>query len=392
MTANQTPKASAGNRIKDKYDSVVLVLQGGGALGAYQAGCYQALYEADIHINWVAGISIGAINAALIAGNDRDNRVKALRTFWERVTTPNVGLMDPNLFSPWIGAGLQGRGLINQMASMQAMTQGQPGFFTPRIPPPQFQPSGSPEARSFYDTSPLRETLAELTDFDRINRKAVRLSVGAVNVRTGNFVFFDNAARDMAPEHIMASGALPPGFPPVKIDGESYWDGGLVSNTPLNYIIETEPSLSALVFQVDVWSARGEFPADLAAVIERQKDITFSSRTRMNTDVFSYVQKLRQQIRALLDKLPQSEREMAEAKALEHLASHGSMNIIHLIYRKKSHETHSKDYNFSRASMEEHWSAGYNDTVRTLRHPAWLEPPSGDRGVVTHDIHRHGQD
>jgi len=383
---------TAGERIQGKYDAVALVLQGGGALGAYQAGCFEALHEAGITIDWLAGISIGAINAALIAGNTFENRVPRLREFWERVTTPNVGLMDPDLFQPYMGTGMVMRGLINQMASLQAAVQGQPGFFTPRMPSALLAPPGSREARSFYDTEPLRATLAELVDFNLLNSRTSRLSVGAVNVRTGNFVFFDNADRVIGPEHIMASGALPPGFPPVKIDGESYWDGGLVSNTPLNYIIETEPSLLSLIFQVDVWSAVGEFPNDIAEVAERQKDITFSSRTRLNTDVFAYIQQLRNQVRRLLEKLPKDQREMPEALALAKLANHASMNIIHLIYRRKSHETHSKDYNFSRASMEEHWKAGYNDTVRTLRHGDWLDPPPPEKGVVTHDVHRHGRD
>ncbi len=392
MARPDKSRGTAGERIQGKYDAVAMVLQGGGALGAYQAGCFQALHEADVRIDWLAGISIGAINAALIAGNTFENRVARLRAFWERVTTPNVGLMDPNLFQPFLGTGMAMRGMINQAASIQAAVQGQPGFFTPRMPSALFQPPGSKEARSFYDTGPLRETLLELVDFDLLNSRASRLSVGAVNVRTGNFVFFDNAERDIGPEHIMASGALPPGFPPVKIDGESYWDGGLVSNTPLNYIIETEPTLMSLIFQVDVWSATGEFPNDIAEVIERQKDITFSSRTRLNTDVFAYIQQLRNQVRRLLEKLPKEQRDMTEAQVLAHMTNHASMNIIHLIYRKKSHETHSKDYNFSRASMEEHWAAGYNDTVRTLRHQDWLDPPPPERGVVTHDIHRHGRD
>jgi NTE family protein len=384
--------STASERIDGKYDSVALVLQGGGALGAYQAGCFEGLHEHGIKIDWLAGISIGAINAAIIAGNPYERRVQRLRDFWERVTTPNVGLTDPDFFQPFIGTGLVQRQWINQMTSLQAILGGQPGFFTPRFPPPFLQPAGSKESRSFYDTEPLRTTLLDLVDFDLINSRASRLSVGAVNVRTGNFAFFDNADRALGPEHIMASGALPPGFPMIKIDGESYWDGGLVSNTPLNYIIETEPKLASLVFQVDVWSARGDYPLDLGGVIERQKDITYSSRTRMNTDVFAYIQRMRESVHLLLEKLPPEIRKSAEAQTLEQLASHASMNIIHLIYRKKSHETHTKDFNFSRASMEEHWAAGYNDTIRTLRHPEWLDPPKRGSGVTTHDIHRHGRD
>jgi len=384
--------AQMGERIAGKYDTIALVLQGGGALGAYQAGVYEALHGAGIAPDWVAGISIGAINAALIAGNPEDKRVERLRQFWERVTTPTLGLFDGKPLAPFLGTGLTMRNWLNQVSAAEAVLKGTPGFFDPRWPPAPLQPSGSKEALSYYDTAPLRETLTELVDFDRINARLTRLSVGAVNIRTGNFAYFDNANLKITAEHIMASGALPPGFTPIKIDGESYWDGGLVSNTPLNYIVEAEPRLLSLVFQVDLWSALGSYPMDLGDVAERQKDIAYSSRTRLNTDVFAYVQMMRCQIRGLLQKLPETLRDTPEAKALHDMAERASMNIIHLIYRKKSHETYSKDYNFSRASMSEHWTAGYHDTVRTLRHPDWLDPPTPEMGVRTHDIHRHGRD
>ena len=384
--------ANAGERIAGKYDTVALVLQGGGALGAYQAGVYEALHEAGIAPDWIAGISIGAINAALIAGNRPEDRVPRLRQFWEMVTKPSLPILDANPFESLIGDGLAARHLLNHFSASEAVFKGVPGFFAPHFLPAPFQPNGAKAALAHYDTAPLRETLLDLVDFDRINARTARFSVGAVNVRTGNFTYFDNATRKIGPEHVMASGALPPGFPPIEIDGESYWDGGLVSNTPLNYVIETEPRLLSLVFQVDLWSAAGAYPSDLGGVAERQKDISYSSRTRMSTDTFAFVQETRRQIRELLKKLPDELRAAPEAISLQAIAERASMNIVHLIYRKKRHETYSKDFNFSRTAMKEHWTAGYQDTVRTLRHQDWLDPPTPEVGILTHDVHQQGRD
>ena len=210
----------------------VLVLQGGGALGSYQAGAYDALCTHEFDPTWVAGISIGAINAAIIAGNPKEQRVARLKEFWELVSSPV-------LWRP-IVKGDQTRSAFNEASAAWIAAFGVPGFFTPRVPPAPLWPRGTPQAISYYDTAPLRETLTRLVDFDLVNEKHVRLSVGAVNVRTGNFAYFDNANEKIGPEHIMASGALPPGFPPVEIDGEHYWDGGLVSNTPLDYVLDQE--------------------------------------------------------------------------------------------------------------------------------------------------------
>lgn len=248
----------------------ILVLQGGGALGAYQAGAYEALAAAGQEPDWVAGISIGAVNAALIAGNKPENRVKQLRSFWEKVSSGLQG----SSFLP----GNQGRSLFNETSSWLATLFGIPGFFTPRFPPPIFAMPATDAALSFYNTAPLHATLTELIDFDRLNNDGMRVSVGAVNIESGNFRFFDTIKDKLSADHIMASGALPPGFPPVVIDGQSWWDGGLVSNTPLQYVIdEARGEKNLCIFQVDLFSARGAIPKTILEAAEREKEIRFSA-------------------------------------------------------------------------------------------------------------------
>src|SRR5215471_9480226 len=258
------------------FERIALVLQGGGALGAYQAGVYQALAEANLHPDWVAGISIGAINSALIAGNPAEKRVERLREFWEAITTPPFGV--PDFYEP---KGELARTLVYHASSLGALMGGAPDFFKPRVLPPFLYPDGTLEATSYYDVAPLRASLGRLVDFDLINAGAIRFSVGAVNIRSGNFVYFDNATHHIRPEHVIASGSLPPGFPPTEIEGECYWDGGLVSNTPLQWVLDSMPRQDTLAFQVDLWSARGELPRNLMESETRQKEIRYSSSTRL---------------------------------------------------------------------------------------------------------------
>jgi NTE family protein len=370
-----------------------LLLQGGGALGAYQAGVYQGLSEARLHPDWVAGISIGAINSALIAGNAAEARVQKLRQFWELITmsAPWDGLA---LLAPmrWLVQGEPARELLNQMNAAVALTWGVPSFFAPRMPTPWMRAPGSLEATSYYDTTLLRATLERLIDFDRINTGGMRLSIGAVNVRTGNFVYFDNTTHTIGPEHVMASAALPPGFPAIEIEGEFYWDGGLVSNTPLQWVLESEPRQDTLAFQVDLWSARGTFPRNMAEVMTRQKEIQYSSRTRINSDRFKYTQKLRNAMSSLLQKLSEELKDTPEFGVLNPIAMHKVCNLVQLIYRAKHYEGDSKDYEFSRLSMEEHWRAGYHDTVRTLRHPEVLERPDNIEDTLTFDLAQDGRE
>jgi NTE family protein len=371
------------------FERIALILQGGGALGAYQAGVYQALAEANLHPDWVAGISIGAINSALIAGNPPQKRVERLRAFWETVSASPLGV-------PFLAA-LEGKdefthSLINQASSLSALIAGVPGFFQPRVPPPFLYPNGAPEALSYYDVAPLRATLEALVDFDRINADAMRFSVGAVNVRTGNFVYFDNTTHQIYPEHVIASGSLPPGFPPTEIEGECYWDGGLVSNTPLDWVLESRPGRDTLAFQIDLWSARGQYPRNLLEADTRQKEIRYSSRTRFATNQFKKKQILRRVAAKLLAKLPKELQQTPEAEMLALEADEKVYNLIQLIYRTKLYEGNSKDYEFSRRTMEEHWRSGYNDAVRTLRHPEVLQRPQGLDGVFTFDLAVDGRE
>jgi NTE family protein len=396
MSDDETARAPGKSHTligRPPFECIALLLQGGGALGAYQAGVYEALSEAHLEPDWIAGISVGAINAALIAGNPPGSRVEKLREFWQRVTCG--GPWDTGALIAMAPAAVRGdfaRSLVNQLSAGAALVGGVPGFFAPRFPVAWLQPPGSPEATSYYDTAPLTSTLERLVDFDRINAGHMRFSVGAVNVSTGNFVYFDSTTHTIGPEHVTASGALPPGFPPVEIEGEFYWDGGLVSNTPLQWVLESEPRRDTLAFQVDLWSARGTVPRTVAEVMTRQKEIQYSSRTRSNSDRFRYTQKLRNAVSRLLQKLPEDLRDSPEVALLQRHASRKVYNLVQLVYRAKQYEGDSKDYEFSRLSMEDHWQAGYYDTVRTLRHPEVLARPENLEGVMTFDLSQNGRE
>jgi NTE family protein len=361
----------------------VLVLQGGGALGSYQAGAHEALCGFGFEPEWVAGISIGAINAAIIAGNEGRPRVERLKEFWEMVSAP----------VPWtpVGNSDHSRELFNSTSAALIATFGVPGFFTPRIPPAPLWPPGHPEAQSYYDTTPLKKTLERLVDFDRINDCKTRLSVGAVGVTSGNFRYFDNhefrkLGKRIGPEHIMASGALPPGFPAIEIDGEHYWDGGIASNTPLDYVLDAEVERDMLIFQVDLFSARGDLPTSLLEAAEREKDIRYSSRTRMNTDKNKQVHNARQAVRDLISKLPDYLKSDPSVEYLAKVSRESTVTVVHLIYRSKNYESSSKDYDFSHVAMVEHWEAGVRDVHLSMRHKDWLERPQSGETMVTYDL------
>ncbi len=370
------------------FQRIALLLQGGGALGSYQGGVYQALDEAGLHPDWVAGISIGAINSALIMGNAPDRRVERLRAFWETVTQPPMGV--PHFRNLELNNDLQ-RQFVNQWRSLGTLLWGAPGFFQPRFPPPTFTPAGTPGNLAYYDVSPLRSLLERLVDFDRINAGKERFSVGAVNVKTGNLIYFDNATHRIGPQHVMASGALPPGFPAIEIDGEFFWDGGVVSNTPLQWVLDATPRADTLAFQVDLWNARGDLPRDMIEIDTRLKDIRYSSRTRAGTDQFRRVQALRRAAVKLLAEMHPDLRKTPEAELLAQEADSTVCNVIHLIYRARRYEGASKDYEFSRRTMEEHWASGYADMKHTLAHPEVLERPSSPDGVFTFDLAVQGR-
>jgi NTE family protein len=379
-------KSGSASPGRPPFACVALLLQGGGALGAYQAGVYDALAGADIHPDWIAGISIGAVNAAIIAGNPPQVRSKRLREFWESVTT-QPWYADPDWVAPEVAQDEANRRLLHEASAAHAAIAGVPGFFRPRIPNPWLQRSGRREATSLYETRHLRASLERLIDFDRINAGGCRLSVGAVNVESGNFAYFDTTTHRIGVEHVMASSALPPAFPPIQIDGAFYWDGGLVSNTPLQWVLEYGPRCDTLAFQVDLWSARGHVPNNMVDVLVREKEIQYSSRTRANTDRFANMQRLRNTVAKAVARLPPGLRACPEMRPLMAIADRTVFNIVHLIYRPKRYEGHAKDFEFSRLSMEEHWCAGYEDAARALRNPAIFQVPDGE-GVFTFDISR----
>ncbi|HYL48932.1 MAG TPA: patatin-like phospholipase family protein [Stellaceae bacterium] len=377
-------QARSRARRRPPFECIALTLQGGGALGAYQAGVYQALDEAGIRPNWVAGISIGAINAAIIAGNAPERRVARLREFWEMVSAnPLWGAAAD--YAAGLTAELNTRRAVNQASALTAVVAGAPGFFTPRPLSPALATPGSPGATSWYDTAPLKRTLERLVDFDRLKTGDTRLSVGAVNIRTGNFIYFDTTTHTLGPAHVMASGALPPGFPAVEIDGEYYWDGGVVSNTPLQWVLQFGPRRDTLTFQVDLWNARGALPRSVVDVETRRKEILYSSRTRDNVDHFVEMQRLRHAVAKVCAALPAEACDIPEADTLRAFADHKVYSIVHLIYRPRGYEGFAKDFAFSRLSMEEHWRAGYADTVHTLEHPEALARPANGDGVRTLD-------
>jgi NTE family protein len=375
-TKNSKPGAS--------YDRIALMLQGGGALGAYQVGVYKALAEANCMPDWVCGVSIGAINGAIIAGNKPEQRVAKLEEFWSLVTRRANWPQPPS--------GDVARAWVSAASTWMTITMGQPGFFKPRINFPWNSNTDAGHATSLYDTSQLRNTLLGVVDFDLLNSGTTRLSVGAVNVETGNNIFFDTQNERLTPEHIMASGALPPALPMVKIGKEHYWDGGIVSNTPLQYLLDQEEDMSALVFQVDLFNAKGTLPTNLQQVAARQKDITYSSRTRHATTAFKRVLSLRKQLADALQRVPASRLRPGEAELMHDYADAGVINLVQLIYQSKPYESDTKDYDFSGELMQAHSQAGYADTLATFAHPDWLAKPSAHDGVVDHDVHRKPKD
>ncbi|KAA2213130.1 patatin-like phospholipase family protein [Teichococcus oryzae] len=359
---------------------VALVLQGGGALGAYQGGVHEALVEAGMELDWIAGVSIGAINGALIAGNPPGRRAEALRLFWERITRDRIHdlLPDGDLTRQW----------RHELSALMTMAQGQPGFFAPNVPNPWFSLPGARTATAFYNNAPLRETLRELVDFDRLNDGSIRFSVGAVNVATGNFAFFDSARTRITLDHVVASGALPPALPMVRIGTEYFWDGGLVSNTPLQHLLENLEGRNTLAFQVDLFSASGRVPRSMPGVLSREKDIRYSSRTRAVTNFYRRIRSLEIALKQALEQIPDEQLDEAQRREKERLRRLPEVVILQLIYQQQAYEGQAKDYEFSATAMREHWALGLEDTRATLRHGQWLAMPPEGSGIQVHDVHR----
>jgi len=355
--ARSDPNRRARNAALPLPDQVALVLQGGGALGSYQAGVFEALDATGVEIDWVAGISIGAVNAAIIAGNPPERRVDRLRAFWNEVTATLPS------FPVWHDDQL--REFLHEWSAGFVASFGVPGFFTPRPIPPMLAAPGTMAALSFYDSAALAGTLDALIDWDLLNDGPMRCSVGAVNIESGNFRYFDTDAERLDARHIMASGALPPGLPPIEIDGEWWWDGGLVSNTPLGHVLDNQTG-DLLVFQVDLFSAAHERPRTIMDVMAREKEIRFSSRTRQVSAQLLKLRKEREAIRKALARLPRELRAEPEIAALGALAQEDAVSLVHLIYRANAWEGGSRDYEFSARAMDEHWTAGRDAVSATI--------------------------
>lgn len=368
-----TPAAAKERPIKEQ---VVLVLQGGGALGAYQAGVYQALMEGGIEPDWVIGTSIGAINGALIAGNEPASRIARLREFWDGVG--RKGLLDQLWPSSIFG---------NSLANMSTMMSGIPGFFAPNpqaIWGPTF-PLGVEKA-SYYSTDPLKETLGRLVDFDCLARRQVRLSVGAVNVRTSEMRYFDSQAMPLAAAHVMASGALPPAFPAITIDGESYWDGGIYSNTPIEVVLDDVPRRNSLIFSVNVWQPTGSHPTTIQQVMARHKDIQFASRGKSHVARQAQIHRLRHVVRELASRLSP---EMRADPLVRDMAEYGCgtlMHLVRLLSPRLDGEDHTKDIDFTPSGIERRWKAGHDHARKALAERPWEAPADLLAGVVIHEV------
>ncbi|MBW4330994.1 patatin-like phospholipase family protein [Stakelama sp. CBK3Z-3] len=359
---------------------VALVLQGGGALGSYQAGVIEALAESAIDIDWVAGISIGAVNAAIFAGNPPERRVERLNDFWSEVTSALPSFPLPN----WDAA----REFVHEWSAGSVAATGVPGFFRPRTIPPMFASPGTPEALSFYDTAPLVETLDRLIDWDLLNDGPVRLSVGAVDVENGNFRYFDTHEMRIDARHIMASGALPPGLPPVEIDGRLYWDGGLVSNTPLTHVLDHQ-ECPMLVFQVDLFASNAGLPHTILDVMAREKEIRFSSRTRQVSAAHMRDRTVRAAIRKVLDKLPKEFTDDPDVHALRDMAAEMPVNLVQLIYRANAWEGGSRDFEFSQRTMREHWQSGRQAVGETMAKSRLVAQNILDGRTAAFDLTHH---
>ena len=358
---------------------IVLVLQGGGALGAYQAGVFEALHEAGVEPDWVIGTSIGAVNAAIIAGNTHADRLDKLKAFWSRVEQKS----GHDFLNLWFS-------LTNMWANLTTVSQGIPSFFTPHLPAwiGLHSPLGV-EAAAYYTTSPLAATLAELVDVEQINQCKVRLTVGAVNVRNGEMRYFDSREEPLSIDHVLASGALPPAFPAVRIDGEPYWDGGIYSNTPIEAVLDDNPRKDSVIFNVQLWNPEGPEPETLWQVIGKHKDIQYASRSKSHIARQKQIHHLRHVIRELYKHVPGKLRDAAHVRELNAWGCGTTMHIVRLLAPTVDGEDHTKDIDFTPAGIRARWAAGHDDTMRMLARAPWTKPTDPVEGVIIHQDPAH---
>jgi NTE family protein len=359
---------------------VVLVLQGGGALGAYQAGVFQAMHEHGLAPDWIVGTSIGAINAAILAGNPHETRLARLKEFWE-------GIAHRDSYDMRQLPDAQRRSNI-LLQTWDTLLRGVPGFFRPRLMSPFAAGLAvDPEQASFYSTDELGDTLNRLIDFDYLNAPGgIRLTINALKVTCGSLRSFDNRQLNINADHVRASGALPPGFPPVRIDGDLYWDGGLYSNTPLETVLDDNEHVDTLCFMVDLWNADGDEPTTLDEVQTRQKDVTFASRSKRHLDDYVATHKLQQKLRELYLQLPEQARTAQGAEDLAQLGVGSTLHVVRLAYAGRDWNMAAKDINFSKGSIEWRWDQGYQDALRALKAAGWLSSVTEDTPLVVHEL------
>lgn len=373
------------NRLNPAGLRIVLVLQGGGALGAYQAGVYHALHEHKLAPDWIVGTSIGAINGAILAGNRHEDRLTRIKAFWDRVAQNN-GINMAHL------SDQQRRHNVG-LSTFDALLRGIPGFFRPRpLNPFALGLPVAPEQASFYDTAELTATLKELVDFDYLNDpEGMRLTANALRVKCGSLVSFDSKDGQICADHIRASGALPPGFPPVRIDGDLYWDGGLYSNTPLETVLDDRSGADTLCFMVDLWAAEGPEPTTLEEVQTRQKDVTFASRSRRHLADYVHTRRMQQKLRDLYTALPDQEKSAQAARELDAMGCGSTLHVVRLPYAGHDWHMPMKDINFSKGSIEWRWDQGYRDATRAIKAAGWLAAVTEDTPLVLHELPPHEQ-
>ena len=370
-----------GNKFKALFKSIACTFQGGGALGAYQAGVLRALDEEGYFPDWYIGTSIGAINAAIAAGNPENIRVEKLHQFWKSIATPST-----------IGETLlpndpDSRKIHHLMSAHSAILFGQPGFFTPRFPPPQWGWHRNPDKISYYDTAPLRNTLEQYIDFDRINNKKIaRLCIGAVEICSGKMVYFDSYNQKIGPEHVMASGALPPGFPAIEVEGKFYWDGGISNNTPISYVLSNQHRRNVLCFMVHLFDSFGLNPTTLDEVLKRKKDIEFSSRFTKTIQLYQQIQTLKNTIHMLSDLVPKEKKSDPKIKLCISRGHQSTISLVRFLYRHDETELSSKDYEFSSKSINERLANGYHDGTMAIKKSPWLKPVPATEGIALYDM------
>ena len=365
---------------KTPYNYIACTFQGGGALGAYQVGVLRALTEAGYSPDWFVGTSIGAINAAIAAGNPIKTRIEKMYAFWESIATHQA------LPSFDLPETLTNQKMAHLLSAHASLFFGQPGFFTPRFPYPELGWHDSADMISYYDTAPLRETLERFVDFDLINSKATRLSVGAVEVSSGQMIYFDSQKERIGPEHIMASGALPPGFPAVEVNGLLYWDGGISNNTPISYVLGHQEQNHLLCFMVNLFNSYGLDPKNLDEVIQRKKDIEFSSKYNKTIELYKLAHELKSSIHVLSKLVPKELHNNPEFKLCRSRGHQSTVSLVHFLYEKDNSELSSKDYEFSQSSIKKRIAKGYHDGKKAIKESPWQQPVSVTEGIALHEM------